>query len=172
MIAAGISSSLATEGAAGQPCFARAFQLLPVHRREQVERDQAEMHATASGVEESDVFDAAHCALRSSFAIAHVRRRCACPVQRHQVVQRLRPQQPRVRVHLHPQPAQRVLHQEAHDPVGGEELGRGGDVLAAELLLGVVEPVEDLSLLALVEELVEPADRLVRVPARAPAPAG
>ena len=67
-------------------------------------------------------------------------------------------------MHLYPQPAQGVLHQEAHDPVRGEELGSGRDVLRTELLLLPVEPLKNLGLFPFVEELVNPANGLIGAP--------
>ena len=58
-----------------------------------------------------------------------------------------------------PEPPQRVLHQVADDPVRGEELRRGGDVLGRDLLV-LLEAREDLILLLRDVELVEPADDL------------
>ena len=55
---------------------------------------------------------------------------------------------------LQPKPAQRVLHQVADDPVRGEELGDGGDVLGGHGALAghdLVLPLGDV-------ELVEPAE--------------
>lgn len=58
-----------------------------------------------------------------------------------------------------PQTANRVLHQIADDPVRGEELGRGGDLVGAGLLVPL-EAGEDLVLAFGDVELVEPADHL------------
>ena len=58
-----------------------------------------------------------------------------------------------------PQAAQRVVHQVAHDPVWGEELGGGGDVGGGDLLV-VLQPLEDGVFLLGDVELVEPADDL------------
>ena len=56
MMAAGISASLATEGTPASR-FSGAFHLLAVHRGEEVEGHQAEMHGAASRIEQSDLFD-------------------------------------------------------------------------------------------------------------------
>jgi hypothetical protein len=58
-----------------------------------------------------------------------------------------------------PQAAEGVFHQVAHDPVRGEELGGGGDVLGRDLLV-LLQAVEHLVLLLGDVELVEPADHL------------
>ncbi|CUH64717.1 hypothetical protein TL5118_00987 [Thalassovita autumnalis] len=58
-----------------------------------------------------------------------------------------------------PEPPQRVLDQVAHDPVRGEELGGGRDVLGRDLLV-LLQPREDLILLLGDVELVEPTNDL------------
>ena len=69
-----------------------------------------------------------------------------------------------VGVHLHPLPAQGVLHQELDNPAGREELRCRRDVLGPDLLLLFVEPVEDIRLLLLIEVLIDPADSLLLTP--------
>jgi hypothetical protein len=58
-----------------------------------------------------------------------------------------------------PQAAEGVFHQVADDPVRGEELGGGGDVLGRDLLV-LLQSGEHLVLLLGDVELVEPADHL------------
>ena len=67
--------------------------------------------------------------------------------------------QPRARPVQQPQPAQRVLHQVAHDPVRREQLRGGRDVLGRDLAV-VLQRRKDLVLLLGDVELVQPADHL------------
>ena len=67
------------------------------------------------------------------------------------------PRQRRVGAVEHPQTAQRVFDEVAHDPVRGEELGGGRDVLGGDLLV-FLQAFKDLVFLFRDVELVEPAD--------------
>ena len=64
-----------------------------------------------------------------------------------------------MRLVQHPQPAKRVLHQIFHNPVRGEQLRGGGNVLRRHLLV-LAQPFEHLVLFLRNVELVKPADYL------------
>ena len=58
---------------------------------------------------------------------------------------------------LHPKPANRVLYQVAYDPVRGEQLGGGGNLIGPGLVV-LLEPVHHLVLAFRNVVLVQPAD--------------
>ena len=60
---------------------------------------------------------------------------------------------------LHPQPAYGVLHEVAHDPVRGEQLGGGGNLVGSGFVV-LLKPVHHLVLAFRNVVLVQPADDL------------
>ena len=69
------------------------------------------------------------------------------------------PVQLAVGVGLHPKPTDRVLHQVAHNPVRGEQLGRGGNLIRPGLAV-LLEPVHHFVFTFRNVILVQPADDL------------
>ena len=67
--------------------------------------------------------------------------------------------QGRVRVALQPQPSQGVFHHVAHDPVGGKELGGGGDALLGDLHI-LFQQIKGLGFQLGVVILIQPPDDL------------
>ena len=65
-------------------------------------------------------------------------------------------------VHLQPQPAECVVDEELHDVARSEELVAHGQFAAVARRLALVAHL--LALFAAIEELVDPADRLVLAP--------
>ena len=109
------ASTDATDGSAGQPARPARSSSSRYMRVEQLDRDEAEVHRAAGGVEDRDL------------ARELTRARAARPLDEPRQLD------PRIGMHLEPQLAERVVQEELDDPPRREELRDGGDVVVREL---------------------------------------